>query len=537
MQADGISSMDKGRQANDFEDILEQNYTKLIENETLSEAKLKEEPSTPTRTRTKSTYGQPRVEKRGRKRKSSNEAPPRIKKRGRKRLKSHEEKRTVARDDLESFISSELAKFNNETETNMKTIKEEPIFKIKENKCNFTCHCAKSFRSQKSLEEHMRVHTGEKPHKCDECGKSFTQRVHLNQHKRTHTGEKPYECSECRKCFSKSGHLSRHMQIHLGLRPFKCDVCDKAFIEMAILKRHYMIHTGEKPFTCDHCDKAYNQLTSLKLHMKTAHPTVALQTEEKKTPEPAKSREEFFNTIEELKVKISAENNLKRLQQRKLLTRDDLESFISSELSLMNADSRIEQEPEPVVEEVLVQEVVVKERKKRVPKLARTCKNDSSKIDKRFKPGIKELNHKCNECGTAYRFLSQLKRHQIKHTGERPFLCAVCSKAYSKSSHLKRHEKIHSGEKEFECPDCDKSFIELAMLKRHEMVHSGMKPYSCEFCNKSFNQLQALQIHYKRHLAKKYPCSMCAKSFRREKSLREHMSLHTYKYDSFDESE
>ncbi|CAD5226712.1 unnamed protein product [Bursaphelenchus xylophilus] len=47
--------------------------------------------------------------------------------------------------------------------------------------------------------------------KCSQCPKSFKYRHHLQEHNRIHTGEKPFQCRFCLKRFSHSGSYSSHM--------------------------------------------------------------------------------------------------------------------------------------------------------------------------------------------------------------------------------------------------------------------------------------------------------------------------------------
>ena len=75
----------------------------------------------------------------------------------------------------------------------------------------------------------VRVHTGEKLHKCTWCGKSFKESGSLRKHERVHTGEKPYGCKRCGKCFSQTGQLRKHDRVHTGEKPYDVGDWDLQF--------------------------------------------------------------------------------------------------------------------------------------------------------------------------------------------------------------------------------------------------------------------------------------------------------------------
>ncbi|KAJ5427329.1 hypothetical protein N7465_002399, partial [Penicillium sp. CMV-2018d] len=51
-------------------------------------------------------------------------------------------------------------------------------------------------------------------------------------------------------------------------------------------------------------------------------------------------------------------------------------------------------------------------------------------------------------------------------------------------------------DKHFRCDVCQRAFTRIDHLKRHHLRHSGQKPYSCVFCNTSFARCDNLRVHY-----------------------------------------
>lgn len=79
---------------------------------------------------------------------------------------------------------------------------------------------------------------------CQVCNKTFGYKHVLQNHEKVHTGEKSFRCTKCNKCFRRDHHLKVHMRLHSGEKPYTCtfSTCDRRFAQVANLRRHLKVH-------------------------------------------------------------------------------------------------------------------------------------------------------------------------------------------------------------------------------------------------------------------------------------------------------
>ncbi|EGT35454.1 hypothetical protein CAEBREN_24765 [Caenorhabditis brenneri] len=121
---------------------------------------------------------------------------------------------------------------------------------------------------QQQMEEHfMDKHVDKEKKTCEACPTDHIQPHNIVQHYRLHTNN-VYACQQCGKR-GRRNYLRSHVRIHTGERPFRCDICSKSFGDSSTLRRHRLIHTGEKKYQCPVCGRAIARKDNVKVHIRS----------------------------------------------------------------------------------------------------------------------------------------------------------------------------------------------------------------------------------------------------------------------------
>ncbi|XP_071746728.1 uncharacterized protein [Lepeophtheirus salmonis] len=426
--------------------------------------------------------------------------------------------------------------------------------------------CKKEFREKRSLDKHIKVvHGGEQSYPCNYCPETFKTAIEQKNHVDSHVYQ--FECDICHLKFQKSESLNNHYKVHTGEKPFSCEICDKSFASEKVKRNHVLKHQGSLPHKCEVCymtfqSKAHlvkhesshtrqTQVISAKINtflesfsasLENDMQVIGFDNAESSSGIVTSGGMIFPENLDEAAAEAAQifQNDILQSDGDDLLVN---ESFPEKVIPIINTLSSSSTEEENIIH----------------------CSMCTAKLNSKrsylihLKRHVGLNNFKCKYCDKSFQSKFRLNRHLKNHakegsnitpppsspTGEKStddaqifetIKCALCPKTFTDNESLQIHTISH-----FEDDSLIRSAAYQRKLRRRSLFRRSYRlrslhrakhissldlnnnVYNCTVCCVSLKRKTSLFIHKMKHGGKSWRCDSCGDLFSHSSKLNSHL--------------
>ena len=295
---------------------------------------------------------------------------------------------------------------------------------------------------------------------CPICFKQFRP-GYINNHMNIHTGNRPYKCDKCDKAFKDYTGLRFHKESHQETKKYQCDICEnKGFRRLEDLNQHKLKHEGVKLHVCSFCAKSFSTSSSLKCHENRFHDPIR-----ERLGYPCPNCQETFNSRSTLR-----DHEIRNHGRKGEIYKCDFQGCNKdfTNPAMLRNHSRCHSDERPFDCPYCICKFKMKY------SLNAHIKRHT-KIEGQFL---------CLECAEGFPSPEMLKDHGILHNDlilkQEPkkarvvsFSCSKCDKKFPRADLLNEHMKLHF---EYQCEKCNQVFDNMIDFNNHErLMHFEME--------------------------------------------------------------
>ncbi|KAH0560779.1 zinc finger protein 530-like isoform X1 [Cotesia glomerata] len=116
------------------------------------------------------------------------------------------------------------------------------------------------------------------------------------------------QCGYCAKTFKTQWTLNTHVAAHEGRYQFACSICSKKFVRKSHFSSHLRSHEATRPFVCDYCGKAFKELKHRREHVKRTHNSN--NNNNNNSNDNNNNRNAIQNLLDSISASVTAEDSI-----------------------------------------------------------------------------------------------------------------------------------------------------------------------------------------------------------------------------------